>query len=127
MSTRTAVELLDDLDLAAGKETPADATLRLALDGRAVEIELTNKHRDKLASFLAPYLDAGRPVTASATRRAANGAPRTGGRDKAQRKQLNDAIRAFADAQGIPYPARGRLPGDLRQRFAEAGSPGAPS
>jgi len=126
MSTRTAVELLDDLDLAAGKETPADATLRLALDGRAVEIELTNKHRDKLAALLAPYLDAGRPVTASAPgRRSANGAPRTGGRDKAQRRRENDAIRAFADAQGIPYPARGRLPGDLRQRFADAGSPGA--
>lgn len=54
------ISLLDDLDQAAGKETPGATTHRLYFDGRAVEIDLSEQHADELTKTLAPYFEHGR-------------------------------------------------------------------
>jgi len=127
VATQTTITLEDDLAAAAGKAEPADESLTLALGAQAVEIDLSTKHADKLRDLLAPYFDAGRAVKASPNGRGRGRAAAASGGSaaaKADRRAANDAIKAWADQNGIPYNARGRLSADLRQRFAEAGSPG---
>jgi hypothetical protein len=129
VATQTTITLEDDLAAAAGKTEPADESLTLALGSQAVEIDLSTKHADKLRDLLAPYFDAGRAVKASPNgRQAGRGrAAATVGRtaaDKADRRAQNDAVRAWAGANGIPVNARGRISADIYRRFADAGSPG---
>jgi len=128
VASKTTITLEDDLDAAAGKVTPADETVSLALGGQTVELDLSAKHADKLRETLAPYLAAGRAVKASPNGRGRGRAAATAGgsaADKADRRVVNDAIRAWADQNGIPVNARGRISADIRARFAAAGSPGA--
>jgi hypothetical protein len=54
-----AVLLLDDLAVKAGKRVEADGTHILALDGKAVELDLTTGHYAELVQKLAVYFEAG--------------------------------------------------------------------
>ena len=55
MSQRTEIQLIDDLD-----GTAATQTVRFKLDGRELEIDLSDKNAAKLRKALGPYMAAGR-------------------------------------------------------------------
>ena len=55
MAQRTEIELIDDVD-----GTAATQTVRFALDGRDLEIDLSDKNAAKLRKALDPYVGAGR-------------------------------------------------------------------
>lgn len=103
---RTNVELVDDID-----GTPAARTVTFALDGRTYEIDLHPQHYADLAIVLAPYMQAGRPVT--------NGKGKGKGKQGGQRARHRDTskVRAWAAERGIPVAPRGRVPSHVQEQY----------
>jgi Lsr2 len=67
MARRVVVQLTDDL---SGMDIPVGRgeTVTFSLDGQSFEIDLTAKNANALRKVLRPYIDAGRPSTASRRR-----------------------------------------------------------
>jgi hypothetical protein len=100
---------IDDLD---GSE--AQGTVRFALDGAEYEIDLNEGHSKELRESLAKYVGHARKVGGTA-RRAPRGAA-------ARRAAAIDttAVRAWAKEQGIDIKERGRVPGDIVEKYRAA-------
>lgn len=109
MAQRIEVQLTDDID---GTDIPAGRgeTITFALDGKAYEIDLTNKNATALRKTLAPYVSAGRPVKSS-----------RGARVKRTTVGSNSrTIKEWARANGYEVNDRGRIPNDIREAFEAA-------
>jgi len=114
MAQRVQVVLTDDLD---GRE--AAETISFALDGTSYEIDLSAKNAAKLRTALQPFVAAAR--SDEATNPAMTSAPR--GRDAQGGSPVSSqAVRAWARAHRIPLSPRGRIPGDVVERFRRAGN-----
>jgi nucleoid-associated protein Lsr2 len=104
--------LVDDLDGSAGVET-----VRLGWNGDWRELDLSQRNLAALSRVLDRYWAAGRPVRAdrkaSRRRRAAPARSKKAGRDP-------KTIRAWATANGIAVPTRGRIPGEVERQYNEA-------
>lgn len=59
MARRVETLLIDDLD----GLSPADETIRFAIDGASYEIDLTVGHAEELRAYLNTYVGAARRVT----------------------------------------------------------------
>lgn len=104
MAQKVVVTLFDDID---GSE--AAETIAFGLDGKSYEIDLNETNARKLRQALEPYVDAGRKRTRSGkTYRQTQVAP-----DPA-------AVRAWAQANRMDIPARGRIPKKVYEAFAAA-------
>jgi hypothetical protein len=108
MARRTQIVLEDDLS-----GGPADETISFALDGNAYEIDLSTDNAAELRTAFQCYIDAGRRVARQSTDATK---ARTSGTDAR-------SIRDWARAQGIPVPARGRLPSSVLHAFHAAQQP----
>jgi Lsr2 len=109
MAQKIQTLLIDDLDA-----TPAEVTVRFALDGAHYEIDLNAAHAVELRTALARYTDAARKVTGISRRPARN----TG---KATANGLSTTeIREWAKANGFDIKERGRVPADVVARFRSA-------
>jgi len=103
------VHLIDDLD-----ESVAAETIVFAVDGIDYEIDLNTDHAEQLRRLAAPYIVAGR--------RASRGTV-IGGRGTRTRGPVvaagnrNQDIRQWAARTGIQVSPRGRIPGDVIDRF----------
>jgi hypothetical protein len=86
MATRTIVQLTDDTD---GK--PAAETVRLSLDGRNFEIDLSERNAKALRKDLAPWLAAARRVPGT----------RANGTTRVETGVDSAAVRAWAASNGI--------------------------
>lgn len=109
MAQVKVVRLVDDLD-----GVPADTTVRVALDGTAYEIDLSEKNDKELRAFLDRYIAAARTigkVTLTST------TPRS--RSSAGRGD-QETIRAWARAQGHWIGTRGRIPKAIADLYAGA-------
>lgn len=106
MAKHIRITLTDDLD-----GTTAVESVQFALDGRAYEIDLNEENAAKLRDSLKPYIDAGRKV--GTTRKTT--ASRTAGDYDAK------AVRAWAEANGVPVPRRGRIPHAVLDQYRTAG------
>ncbi|KND44278.1 MULTISPECIES: histone-like nucleoid-structuring protein Lsr2 [Streptomyces] len=104
MAQRVVVTLSDDID---GSE--AAETIAFGLDGKSYEIDLNEANAKKLRKALAPYVDAGRKRSRS-------------GKAYQQTQVAPDpaAVRAWAQANKLEVPARGRIPKRVYEAFAEA-------
>jgi hypothetical protein len=114
MARKVEVELLDDID---GSE--AAETLAFGLDGTNYEIDVNEKHADKLRKSLEKFVMSARRVgrggVAVSRRRTAGVHART---DRAQ----NQAIRDWAKRKKIQLSDRGRIPANVVAQYeAEAG------
>lgn len=107
MARRIEVLLEDDIDGSPGAETVV-----FALDGKTYEIDLSEQNAAKLRELLAPWVSAGRRVTA----RDGSESRRRAGR----RSEDTADIRAWAHENGIPVSSRGRISADLRARYEAA-------
>ncbi|GKV72967.1 MULTISPECIES: Lsr2 family protein [Pseudarthrobacter] len=106
MATRTVIVLIDDLD---GSE--ATETVRFGLDGADYEIDLTEQNADELRGILGRCVDAGRRTGGSrATAPAAARSTTAAGVD-------TNAIRRWAEENGVPVNSRGRIKDDVVQRY----------
>jgi Lsr2 len=109
MAQKVVVELFDDLDGSVAVET-----LTFALDGRSYEIDLSEKNASALRKVFAPYTEVGRK----------QGGPRRGAKRVAAARGSNrpdpSEVRAWAESQGIEVASRGRVPGDVVEKFQAA-------
>jgi hypothetical protein len=107
MATQTTVTLVDDLD--GGN---ADEQVKFMVDGKAYEIDLSATNSKKLREALAPFV--------AAARRAGGRGPsgRTTGavRPVVDREQ-NQAIREWAQKQGMKISERGRIPANVLEAY----------
>lgn len=105
MATRTVIELIDDLD---GSE--ATETVRFALDGSALEIDLAGQSADELRGVLARFVHAGRKAMESSTKS-------TPAVRRLSPAADTKAVRAWAAGNGIEINSRGRVKDDVVQRY----------
>lgn len=110
MATKTSVSLIDDLD----GSSVADETVRFAIDGKELEIDLSANHAGVLRDILSDYVNAGRKATTSS-----NGAKPRGAKPGSNREHLA-AVRSWLRQQGHDVKDRGRLPADLVAKFDAA-------
>jgi hypothetical protein len=110
MATKTEVLLIDDLD----GESPADETIRFALDGKDYEIDLSEYHAKALRENLADFVHAAR----KAGPRAANAATSVR-RTHTDREDLV-RIREWASANGFNVAARGRISASVMEAYRAA-------
>ncbi|MEO3931335.1 Lsr2 family protein [Micrococcaceae bacterium Sec7.4] len=102
MATHTVIELIDDLD---GSE--ATETVRFALDGSEYQIDLGDRNADELRGELMRFVEAARKTSvgkAPAVRRLSSAVD-------------TKAVRAWAAEHGITVNDRGRVRGDVVDRY----------
>lgn len=116
MARRIVHQFVDDLD-GTVLEVGSGETVLFSLDGSAYEIDLTDDNAAALREALAPYIAAGRSVSARATSSRA-GSSRTssarssGGARTQRRSGQRDyaPVRAWAAENGYSLSERGRVP-----------------
>jgi len=108
MAQRIQTLFIDDLD-----GSPAEGTVRFALDGAHYEIDLNAVHAKDLRTTLARYTGAGRKATSSARRPARKPGKTADGLSTIE-------IRGWAKANGIDIKERGRVPADVVTKFRVA-------
>jgi hypothetical protein len=116
MAKATVEVLIDDLDGSEGAET-----VTLGWNGDWRELDLSKRNLASLSRTMDRYWKVGSPDSGngrSSTRRSRpNKAPST---RPTKAKRDPKLIRAWATQNGIAVPARGRIPGDVEQRYNEA-------
>jgi len=111
------VVVVDDVSGEAGA-----STRRLRLDGVEYEIDLTDETFAGLQDALRPYLEKARVVpmskrTKTPGQREGRGTPV---RQKQELPAASSTIRAWAAANGIDCPKRGRIPGAVVERYSKS-------
>jgi hypothetical protein len=108
MAQRVQVVLTDDIDGSEGAET-----VSFSYNGVDFELDLSSKNAKKFHDNMQFYADHGRRVGGRARR--------SGGGSRTTKVSSDNAtIRAWAKANGINVPARGRISGSVRERFEAA-------
>jgi nucleoid-associated protein Lsr2 len=110
MATQTTVTLVDDLD---GSE--ADEQVQFMVDGKSYEIDLSSSNSKKLRDSLAPFVVVARR-TGGRRRTGTAGAPARATTDREQ----NQAIREWAQQQGMKVSERGRLSASVLDAYKAA-------
>jgi hypothetical protein len=111
----TNIKLVDDLD---GSE--AVETVEFAIDGKTLEVDLSDAHAAKLRDVFAPFVAAARRAGGSSAPRRTLGTAAAG-----PKRDLSEA-RAWLLASGYPVKDRGRLPeGWLADFEAKSANPPA--
>ena len=111
MAKQTTVTLVDDLD-----GSVADEQVEFAMDGKSYEIDLSATNSARLRETLAPFVSAARRT--GGRRRSGGGAVATA-RPSTDREQ-NQAIREWAQKQGLKISERGRIPSNVLEAYHKA-------
>ena len=111
MTQRTVVTLEDDL---TGEE--ADETVTFALDGKAYEIDLSDKNAGALREALAPYISVSRRAGRLNVPAARRGSPLR----HVATEVDPAAVRAWAASNGYEVSPRGRISRAVQEAFKAA-------
>jgi hypothetical protein len=104
VARKEVVELMDDLD-----QSPASQTIHFGVDGIDYEIDLSEKNAKKFTAALQPYVSNGRRV---------GGRKRGAGRRAGSSAGVDPkVVRQWANEQGIEISSRGRIPGQIVDRY----------
>lgn len=103
MAQKVSITLVDDID-----GTEAEETVTFGLDGHQYEIDLNGKNAVKLRRALDSYVNSGRRVSRG---KFTMKTPKTG--------PSAAEVRAWALANGLEVPAKGRIPADVQKAYAE--------
>jgi len=107
VAKQTTVTLVDDLD---GSE--ADEQIEFAVDGRSYEIDLSAANVARLRDALSPFVSAARRTGG----RRSSGGSAAASRPSTDREQ-NQAIREWAQQQGMKISERGRIPSNVLEAY----------
>jgi hypothetical protein len=107
MAKQTTVTLVDDLD-----GTEAEEQVEFAVDGKSYEIDLSASNSARLREALAPFISAARRASG---RRRSSTSP-AAARPSTDREQ-NQAIREWAQQQGMKISERGRIPSNVLEAY----------
>ncbi len=118
MARRIFHQLVDDID-GTVLEAESGETVLFSLDGVAYEIDLSDDNAARLRAALAPYIDAGRSVSARA---ATGSSPSAGGARTQKRAGQRDyaPIRAWAAENGYTVSERGRVAAEVLDAYDAA-------
>jgi len=114
MAQVTTVRLVDDLD---GGE--AEESISFALDGVALEIDLSNDNAETLRGIFAPYIAAARRGDGRRARR-----PQRVSTGSTGPRQDAGPIREWAAVNGFTVSARGRISAEVMQAYVNRGAGG---
>lgn len=104
MARKEVVELMDDLD-----QSQASQTIHFGVEGVEYEIDLSEKNAKKFTAAVRPYIENGRRI--GGRRRGAGGpVGSVAGVDP-------KVVRQWANEQGIEISSRGRIPGEIVDRY----------
>jgi len=112
MALKISNTLIDDLD--GGK---AVETITFGIDDQTFEIDLGKRNADRLRATLSPYVSAGRRMVKTRGR----------GRSRLVVQRRVDvaadprAVRAWARANRVAVPERGRIPAAVIEQYRAAG------
>lgn len=106
MAQRTVITLVDDM---TGEEGENVKTVEFALEGVSYEIDLDEENQGDLTDFLAAYIANARRVGGRAKR----GSGSAQARPRSEAKEIRD----WAKAQGIEVNERGRIPGEIVEKW----------
>lgn len=110
------VVVVDDITGEAGA-----STRRLRLDGVEYDIDLTDESFAALQEQLRPYLEKARVVPMSKRGKSSSAEGRgTPVRQKQELPAASSTIRAWAAANGIECPKRGRIPASVVERYTKS-------
>src|SRR5664279_2887522 len=112
MAQKVSVNLVDDID--GGK---AVETISFGIDGVDYEIDLGKRNADRLRAAMADYIGSGRKLIRTRGR----GRPRTVVQRRVEVAADPRAVRAWAKANRVPVPERGRIPAAVLERYRAAG------
>ena len=101
---RTTVQLVDDLDNSVIADG-AGRTIDFSLDGQTYEIDMSNVHIQELKDALAPYVKVARPI-------------RRRMQPPVAKKTEVQAIREWANENGLKVSDRGRISASVREAYA---------
>lgn len=107
MVKRVQIILTDDLD-----DSVAAETVTFGLDGQTYEIDLSAENASTLRKTLAPYIERGRKAR---TRPRGTTTP-----VRRSSESTTNQVRAWAEAQGMPVSARGRISAKVREAYEAA-------
>ncbi|WP_307451162.1 MULTISPECIES: Lsr2 family protein [Microbacterium] len=107
--------MVDDLD-GTVLEDGQGKQITFSVEGRAYEIDLSDRNADKFYSAIAPYVDAARSVARG------NTAPRRGRTTRRASDVDLGAVREWARANGHTVSDRGRVPATILDAYTEANS-----
>lgn len=113
MARKIVHQLVDDLDGTVLEVGEGD-TVTFSLDGIAYEIDLTDANASALRESLAPYISAGRRVSAS------HSASTSGRKRRRSGQQDYAAVRAWAKENGYAISERGRGPASVLEAYNAA-------
>jgi Lsr2 len=109
MAQKMQVVLTDDIDGSQGAET-----VRFSYDGVDYELDLSEKNAKKFHDNMRFYSDHSRKV-------GGRGRRSSGGQTKTTKVGADNAtIRAWAKANGVKVPDRGRISNSVREQFEAA-------
>jgi len=99
---------------------PGASSRRLRLDGVEYEIDLTDESFSGLQELLRPYLEKARVVPMSKRGKSGSEGRGTPVRQKQELPAASSTIRAWAAANGIDCPKRGRIPASVVERYRKS-------
>ncbi len=105
MARKVTVALHDDLD-----GSPAERTVRFALNGADYEIDLSGTNAAAFREQLTPFIDHARKTGPGLARSPAS-------------RLHASTIRAWAKEHGIPVSNRGRIPASVIEQYQTAATP----
>ena len=112
MAQKISYNLVDDIDGGNAVET-----ISFGLDDQTYEIDLGKRNAERLRAVLTPYVEAGRRLVKTTGR----------GRSRLVVQRRVDvaadprAVRAWARANRITVPERGRIPAAVVEQYRAAG------
>jgi hypothetical protein len=110
VAKQTTVTLVDDLD-----GSTAEEQVEFAMDGRSYEIDLSAANSARLRDALAPFVSAARRT--SGRRRSTAGTASTATARPSTDREQNQAIREWAQQQGMKISERGRIPSNVLEAY----------
>ena len=116
MARHTIEKLIDDLD---GSE--ATRTVEFSYQGKTYALDLNDKNAAELEEALAPYIAAAGKAGTAQSGRGRGGGRRAAAQSPDGKPDYNAKdLRAWAEANGVDVPARGRIPGKVIEQFRAA-------
>ncbi|MGQ7295085.1 histone-like nucleoid-structuring protein Lsr2 [Quadrisphaera sp. KR29] len=115
MATKTITHITDDLDGSSDAET-----VKFGLWGATYEIDLSEENQKKLEAALEPFLAVARKSGAAGARRTGTSRSTSASSSAGGGDYDAKAVRAWASANGVSVPARGRIPKTVLEQYQSA-------